>query len=72
VAGVSRDHVTTAAGPDAMTLADPCQCMRHHAYIAPFHDGHCCFWPATQTCHQAEVTAWEDEHRRLNPGWEPR
>jgi hypothetical protein len=49
----------------------PCQCHRNHAYVAPTHDGHCCFQPATQNCHQAEVAAWEREHQRHHPGWEP-
>lgn len=62
--------VDTIARRDAGAQG-PCQCMRSHAYISPSHDGHCCFFPASQTCHQAEMAAWEDEHRRLNPGWEP-
>ena len=40
---------------------DPCQCHDSWAYISPTHRGHCCFVPATQTCHQAEVAAWEAE-----------
>lgn len=43
---------------------EPCQCHSSFAYIAPMHDGHCCFQPATQTCHPAEVAAWEAERDR--------
>lgn len=37
----------------------PCQCHTSFAYIVPTHGGHCCFFPASQTCHPAEVAEWE-------------
>lgn len=40
------------------TEPEPCQCHRSFAVISPTHTGHCCFVPATQTCHEAEVEAW--------------
>ena len=42
----------------------PCQCMTSWAYISPMHDGHCCFQPATQTCHPDEVAEWERQRDR--------
>ena len=39
--------------------AEPCQCHTSWAYITNLHDGHCCFFPAVQDCHQAEVAEWE-------------
>ena len=44
----------------------PCQCHSSFAYVTGFHPGHCCFWPETQDCHQAEVAAWEAERDRRN------
>lgn len=39
-------------------MSDPCRCHQSFAAIANFHDGHCCFFPATQTCHEKEVAEW--------------
>lgn len=38
---------------------DPCQCHQSFASVSPTHRGHCCFVPAWQTCHPAEVAAWK-------------
>ncbi len=38
-----------------MTVDLPCQCHRSNAAILPTHAGHCCFFPADQDCHPAEV-----------------
>ena len=48
----------------------PCRCHRNDAYIAPAHAGHCCFFPATQTCHPDEVATWliQDRIRRAARG----
>lgn len=46
-----------------MTAVDvapgPCRCHDSLAAISPIHPGHCCFLPASQDCHRAEVEAWE-------------
>lgn len=44
------------------TTPAPCRCHQPHAQIIPFHTGHCCFFPASQTCHQTEVAEWERQH----------
>lgn len=41
------------------TQPEPCQCMTSWAYITNSHRGHCCFFPASQACHAAEVAEWE-------------
>lgn len=46
----------------------PCQCMTSFAAISPTHHGHCCFVPATQTCHPEEVAEWE---RGMDRRWGP-
>jgi hypothetical protein len=40
------------------TVTAPCKCHKNFAHIASTHSGHCCFVPATQTCHPGEVAAW--------------
>lgn len=40
-------------------IEPPCKCLQSWAYITPTHLGHCCFIPASQTCHPAEVAEWE-------------
>lgn len=42
-------------------MNEPCQCLRSHAAVSPTHRGHCCFLPATQTCHPEAVAAWRAE-----------
>lgn len=37
---------------------EPCRCLNLYAAISPTHLGHCCFIPATRTCHPDEVAAW--------------
>lgn len=49
-----------------MTDLTACRCCYEHMAISPFHEGHCCFWPATQTCHPDEVAAWEAKRDELN------
>lgn len=44
---------------------EPCQCMWSWAYITNSHSGHCCFFPATQTCHPEEVAEWERKRDHL-------
>lgn len=51
--------VAALAAAHAPAEDEPCQCHRSRASIAPMHGGHCCFWPATQTCHSREVADWE-------------
>jgi hypothetical protein len=60
--GPARTNTTTAA-----EVGEPCRCHKNFAAIAPMHPGHCCFQPATQTCHEAEVAAWEAENARRWP-----
>jgi hypothetical protein len=48
--------------------AQPCRCLQSWAYISPWHPGHCCFVPASQTCHAEEVAAWEQERMRRRVG----
>lgn len=36
----------------------PCRCHQSRAAVSPIHDGHCCFLPASQTCHPVELAAW--------------
>lgn len=48
----------------ARTDDEPCQCHKSWAAITPTHRGHCCFVPASQTCHPQEVAAWEVEQGR--------
>lgn len=43
----------------ARSQPEPCQCMTSFAAVSPIHPGHCCFVPATQTCHPEEVAEWE-------------
>lgn len=43
----------------------PCRCLNNHTFIAPLHEGHCCFHPANQTCHPDEVAAWVQANRRI-------
>jgi hypothetical protein len=43
---------------DAEDDPRPCQC-HNAATVVPFHNGHCCFWPTTQTCHPEAVAEWE-------------
>ena len=43
--------------------ATPCKCHQNFAYIAPRHGGHCCFFPASQSCHPDEVRLWERRKR---------
>jgi hypothetical protein len=47
--------------------AKPCRCHQSFAYITPTHQGHCCFVPATQTCHQSEVVEWERQRDLRQP-----
>lgn len=42
-------------------MSDPCRCHNNHAMVTAFHAGHCCFFPASQTCHPEEVASWETE-----------
>jgi hypothetical protein len=60
---MSSDYYGTIAGETADRGAEdtpePCQCMTSFAAISPIHSGHCCFLPATQTCHPEEVAEWE-------------
>lgn len=44
--------------------AEPCRCHRSFAYVTGIHEGHCCFFPASQTCHPDEVAEWERERDR--------
>jgi hypothetical protein len=53
------ENLSYAGGPP-----HACQCMTSFAYITPVHPGHCCFVPASQVCHQAEVAEWEHERDR--------
>jgi hypothetical protein len=46
------------------TGPDPCRCVHSYAAVSPMHDGHCCFFPATQICHDEEVAAWSAERDR--------
>lgn len=50
---------STPQDRETTSLPEPCQCMTSWAYITNRHDGHCCFFPATQTCHPEEVAEWE-------------
>ena len=43
----------------------PCRHLDDFAAVTNFHDGHCCFWPASQDCHPAEVAEWERRAREL-------
>ena len=47
-------------------MSAPCKCHRSFAHVTPFHTGHCCFFPASQTCHEQEVAEWVREHARRN------
>jgi hypothetical protein len=49
-------------------LSKPCKCMSTHAMVAPRHGGHCCFFPATQTCHAEFVAEWQAMHARIFAG----
>jgi hypothetical protein len=51
----------------AVGLSRPCKCHNSHAYISPWHDGHCCFRSATATCHTEEVAAWEAADKAYFP-----
>lgn len=44
---------------------DPCKCHQNFAYIAPFHSGHCCFYPEMQTCHKEEVAEWKRKRNEM-------
>lgn len=46
---------------------EPCQCHQSFASVVPSHRGHCCFFPATQTCHPAEVAEWERQNALRRP-----
>lgn len=46
-----------------MATEEPCKCHQNFAYIAPTHSGHCCFVPASQTCHVEQVAEWESKKR---------
>lgn len=54
-----QDRIPTTAAGRTLPDEEPCKCHRSHAYVAPFHPGHCCFWPPTRTCHPDEVAEWE-------------
>lgn len=43
-------------------MSEPCKCHKSFASVIPMHTGHCCFYPETQTCHEAEVAAWVQEN----------
>lgn len=43
---------------DVNVTFEPCQCHKNFAPVTPTHTGHCCFVPATQTCHPDEVAEW--------------
>ena len=45
-------------------MTEPCKCLNSWAYITPTHGGHCCFLPASATCHEEEVAVWEAERAR--------
>ena len=57
-------HPTYTAHAPAHGTEPPCQCHTSFAYISPMHGGHCCFQPATQTCHPEAVARWEAERDR--------
>lgn len=46
---------------------EPCQCLTSFAVVSPIHPGHCCFLPASQTCHREEVAEWERQRDRRLP-----
>jgi hypothetical protein len=48
-------------------MPDPCQCLKSFAAVSPIHPGHCCFLPATQTCHPVEVAEWERQRDARRP-----
>ncbi len=56
----------TAPVPATPETPGPCQCHSSHAAVAPFHHGHCCFWPANRTCHAEDVAMWEKRRDWLN------
>lgn len=64
-AGSVGAAMTTPRAADLPVVEDePCRCHRSYAMVSPFHAGHCCFWPASQTCHAEEVAEWERENKR--------
>lgn len=56
------------AGKPDTTQPEPCQCMTSFAAVTNTHPGHCCFVPASQECHPAEVAEWERQRDRR---WAP-
>lgn len=63
--------MTTPIETEDLRGADaPCRCHRSHATVSPTHSGHCCFLPATQTCHPAAVATWITEDARWHSGRE--
>jgi hypothetical protein len=64
--------VTTTETPVSCppSAAEPCQCHKSFASVVPSHRGHCCFFPATQACHPAEVAEWEQQSALRHPSRE--
>ena len=68
---MSSDYYASIAGEiadrgaQAKAGSDPCQCMTSFAAVSPIHPGHCCFLPASQACHAAEVAEWERQRDEL-------
>lgn len=61
-----RYHLFGSHVPRKESVDEPCQCHGNTAYIAPTHDGHCCFLSADQICHQAEFADWRERWRGPN------
>ena len=64
---MSSDYYGAQAGEIADSAERPCQCHDSFAAVSPTHPGHCCFVPDTQTCHAAEVAAWERRNALRHP-----
>lgn len=59
--------MSSQPAPTTREPESPCRCHSSWAYIAPWHNGHCCFVPASQTCHAAEVAEWERQRDLRRP-----
>lgn len=56
------DYAPEAWDRAADAARDLADAHESFAAVTPTHRGHCCFVPAVQTCHPAEVAEWERQN----------